>query len=75
MTSARGPASVHIVRAATACDLLGCVGERATGAGGWGPVGVRVGRARPRRGDPFLGGKGARPGIPPFVVQGPCLLR
>ncbi|XDB67161.1 hypothetical protein ABFV05_020777 [Capra hircus] len=40
-TSAGGPASVRIVRAATTCDVLGCLGESATCAGGWRPIGVR----------------------------------
>ncbi|CAI9180103.1 unnamed protein product [Rangifer tarandus platyrhynchus] len=55
--SARGPASVRIVRAATACDLLGCLGDRATRAarGGGGreaTFGVRVRAPGPRVGGP-----------------------
>ena len=70
------PASVRIVRAATACDLLGCLGERATraGEGGWGTRRCASEGARSAGGDPFLGGEGARPGTPPCVVQGPCVL-
>lgn len=75
-TSARVPASVRIVRAATACDLLGCLGERASraGEGGWGTRRCSSEGARSAGGDPFLGGEGARPGTPPCVVQGPCVL-
>ena len=71
-TSARSHASVSIVHAATTCDLLGCLVERATHAGE-GRGGTRRcanESARPTRGDPFLGGEGTWPGTTRCVVHG-----
>ena len=73
-TSAGGPVSVRIVRAATTCDLLGCQGERATHAGGWRPVGVQVRTPGPRVGTRacVVQAWGPQVGTRLLVVEGPC---